>query len=298
MRTLPVFALAVAALARSAAAAEPGAVVALTPEQAERFAVAPAESAEEPREEQALGQVLDPLPFVSALLARETARTAAEIALRERTRTETLARADHNASLRDVEAARLAAARALDEQAAAETRAVGLWGAEALARRDVAAFAERLARGEAALARVDVAAPSFQPARIWVTAPSQGGEERAVRLLGAAPGVDPGLQARGLLVALDADPLPIGAALLGRIEGAEAARGVWLPESAVVWHDGAAWVFVARGANEFERRAVHLTAARRPGFSIGDGVAPGDRVVVSGAQQLLSAELVGGEPAE
>jgi hypothetical protein len=288
---------ALALVAPVARAAQPE-VVTVPADQAAGLTIAAVEAGEAPRASDALGTVLDPLPFVQAAHARATARTAAAIAEREETRVEALARADHNASLRDVEAARLAAARARDDRAAAEAQAIGLWGAEALAQPDLDAFVERLARGAAALARLDVEDASLVGARAWVTASALGGAERAVRLLGTAPSVDPALQARAVVVALETDPLPVGAALVGRVESAEVVRGVWLPASAIVWHDAASFVFLARSATEFERRAVALASARRPGFTLADGVAPGDRIVVSGAQQLLSAQLVGGAPEE
>ena len=301
MRAIGLVCAATLVFARAVLAAEGDPVVSLESEQVAGLAVASAEAAEAPVSTAAIGQVLDPLPFVEALLARATARTASEIAERELARVEALSHADHNASLRDVEAARLAATRARGELAGAEARAAGIWGAAVLATPGLDALVEQLARGAAGLARLDLPgadATSAAPTHAWVTAPAFAPAERAVRILGAAPNADPGLQARALLVAIDAPPLPIGAALFARVEVAAVARGVWLPAGAVVWNDGASAVFVARGANQFERRAVQLFPTRRAGFSIAQGLAPGDRFVVSGAQQLLSAQLVGAAPEE
>ncbi len=292
MKPIRVAWLGAALLARHAAAGGSEAVVHVPAEQAAGIAVAAARAAEEPVQATAIGQVLDPQPFVQVAFGRATARAAAEYAARDRTRTEALARADHNASLRDAEAARLADLRARADLAAAEAQAAGVWGAAALAAPDLEAFVDRIAHGSVSVARLDAPGAAFVPVRAWVSAPALGAAERAARVLGPAPGVATGLQARAVLVALDADPLPVGTALLGRIEADAVARGVELPASAIVWQGADPFVFVARGAGAFERRAVHVTASHRPGVSIADGVAPGDPLVVSGAQQLLSAQTV------
>jgi hypothetical protein len=285
--------LGAALLARHAAAGGPDALVRVPAEQAAGFSVAAALAGEEPLQTTAIGQVLDPQPFVQAAFGRATARAAAEIAARDRTRVEALARADRNASLRDAEAARLADLRARADLAAAEAQAVGVWGAAALAAPDHDAFVDRLAHGSVSIARLDLPGAAFVPVRAWVSAPALGVVERAARVLGAAPGVATGLQARAVLVALDADPLPVGTALLGRVEADAVARGVEVPASAIVWQGADPFVFVARGPGAFERRAVHVVASRRAGVWIAEGVAPGDPLVVSGAEQLLSAQLVG-----
>lgn len=51
-----------------------------------------------------------------------------------------------------------------------------------------------------------------------------------------------------------------------------------VPESAVVWVDGKSWVYVQEGNGRFERREL-------------PGIAPKERIVVNGAQTLLSQEF-------
>ena len=48
----------------------------------------------------------------------------------------------------------------------------------------------------------------------------------------------------------------------------------------------------------FARRAVQLERPTRDGWFVASGLAAGERVVVTGAQQLLSAELAGSTAAE
>lgn len=72
----------------------------------------------------------------------------------------------------------------------------------------------------------------------------------------------------------------------------DAERAGWLvPEAAVVRHEGHAWVFVATGETAFDRRTVRLGRPVADGAFILAGLADGERVVIVGAQQLLSAGL-------
>jgi hypothetical protein len=50
---------------------------------------------------------------------------------------------------------------------------------------------------------------------------------------------------------------------------------------------------VARRQGEFERRAVESFALDDGSFFVTTGLEAGDRIVVVGAQQLLSAEVLG-----
>lgn len=56
--------------------------------------------------------------------------------------------------------------------------------------------------------------------------------------------------------------------------------GPRVPDSAVVWLDGKPWIYVEESGGRFVRRELDA-----------QGVTPGERVVVSGAQMLLSQEL-------
>jgi len=278
VRRLPFLIGVAALLAHVAAADEATPVIELTAEQAASFPLAAAEAADEPMRVAVLGQVLDPLPFVDASRATVVARAALAIAERERARVTALARAD------------------LD---AARARAVALWGRDAEARAG-AAFVARLARREAGLARLEVPAGvglPGAPSTASVRAPALGDASRDARVLGPAPDVDPALRGRAFLIAFDADPPPVGAALEGALGFVSAAlRGAWVPEAAIVWEDGASAVFVAVDDHRFRRQPVDLAPAARAGFFVASGLAPGERFVASGAQQLLSAEIVAGEP--
>ena len=72
---------------------------------------------------------------------------------------------------------------------------------------------------------------------------------------------------------------------------AAASAGVVVPASAMVWFGGQPWAFVQTTPERFARVPVPVTAPMSSGYFVQQGIQPGARVVVSGAQLLLSEEL-------
>jgi multidrug efflux pump subunit AcrA (membrane-fusion protein) len=70
-----------------------------------------------------------------------------------------------------------------------------------------------------------------------------------------------------------------------------AANGVLIPRAAMVQQDGRIWVFVQTKDDHFSRRPVPLDLPAEAGFMAAHGFSPGDRIVVAGAQTLLSEEF-------
>jgi hypothetical protein len=68
-------------------------------------------------------------------------------------------------------------------------------------------------------------------------------------------------------------------------------NGVSIPYSAQVWHGGKAWIYVKRGDDTFERREVIAGESTGNGWFAAAPFKPGDVVVVSGAQLMLSEEF-------
>ncbi|HXP62820.1 MAG TPA: hypothetical protein VN829_20130, partial [Dongiaceae bacterium] len=71
--------------------------------------------------------------------------------------------------------------------------------------------------------------------------------------------------------------------------------GVVIPREAVVRAEGAGWVYVLDNAsgNSFIRTEVALGHPTEAGWFVTGGVGANDRLVVNGAQELLSIELKG-----
>jgi multidrug efflux pump subunit AcrA (membrane-fusion protein) len=178
---------------------------------------------------------------------------------------------------------------------ASQTRLLAGWGKELTARTDLGTLVHSLVAQEAALIRVDLLAGEIlppEPRRVRV-APLPGDEApRDAVVIGPAPTADVQAQGAALLVLLRAPAPAPGAALLAWVSGSGTAqRGLRLPRSAIVSHEGRTFVFVAAGEGAFERRRVELAPPQGDGVVITGGVKADDRIVVTGAQQLLSEDL-------
>ncbi|MEO5961015.1 MAG: hypothetical protein ABIZ49_10080 [Opitutaceae bacterium] len=246
------------------------------------------------------GRVLDPVPLIGLVAEVEMTRAALGASEKELTRTQKLFEAGTNASAQSVEAATATVARDRVALASARARLVASVGR---ATADSAQLDQMLAGLEQgrALARVDVLAGDAVAAELKTVRVglAGGGEMFDAAVLGAATTVDPQLQGPGFLVLLRDHPLPAGAALRATVPGAgDAQKAMLVPRSAVVYHQGSAWVFVLGEEDTFERKLV--TVGRAVGENVAvAGVEESEQVVTTGAGQLLSAELqAGGAPEE
>ena len=68
-------------------------------------------------------------------------------------------------------------------------------------------------------------------------------------------------------------------------------KGVFIPSSAVVWWQGKAWVYLQRKEGQFERIEIPIEHAVQDGWFASNGLSDSDKVIVTGAQLLLSEEL-------
>jgi hypothetical protein len=84
-----------------------------------------------------------------------------------------------------------------------------------------------------------------------------------------------------------------GEAVTAFVRGkASAVEGVVVPRSAVVRFAGKAWAYVRTGDGEFARREIALDAPREDGWFTSAAWSRGAQVVVGGAQNLLSTEML------
>jgi hypothetical protein len=68
-------------------------------------------------------------------------------------------------------------------------------------------------------------------------------------------------------------------------------KGVFIPSSAVVWWQGKAWVYLQRKEGQFERIEIPIEHAIQDGWFASNSLSNSDKVIVTGAQLLLSEEL-------
>jgi RND family efflux transporter MFP subunit len=97
------------------------------------------------------------------------------------------------------------------------------------------------------------------------------------------------LEVRVLLLA---EAWPIGAAVRVELPVAAAHRAVTVPRDAIVLRQGAAYVFRVGTDDKAERIAVKPGAGRADRVEVAGGIAPGDRIIVRGAERLQPGQKV------
>lgn len=161
----------------------------------------------------------------------------------------------------------------------------------------------RVARFDRLLARVALPAGERVPAEVAaVRIVPVGGESRPLQgTLIAVAAADAPLFGETLLLGVDCSGarlrpgIPVTAYLA---RPGPPRKGVVLPRSAIVRHQGKLWAYLQSGAERFARRELEGARPVENGWFVGDGFKPGEQVVVEGAQILLSEELKAGIPHE
>jgi hypothetical protein len=134
----------------------------------------------------------------------------------------------------------------------------------------------------------------FEPPRTALLQISQR-ESTPARFVSSLPRLDPRIQSPSYLYLTTKRPTLIpGMALAVRLSAGKELQGVVVPENAIVWWQGRAWAYVQQAADQFARREISTQSPMQRGWFVTSNAStihPGDKVVVSGAQQLLSEEF-------
>ena len=118
------------------------------------------------------------------------------------------------------------------------------------------------------------------------------GAQLPARYLSPAPQTDASLPGATYFYLVEGSGLRTGTRVAGQLRvGGQARAGVAVPEAAVVWHGGRAWAYVREQPTTFVRKPVSTAEEIGNSWFNAEGFHPGDEVVVSGAQLLLSEEL-------
>ena len=260
--------------------------------------VARVEISQRPLEVRGFGRVLDPLPLrvaQSEIVLAAAALTNSEAQFQ---RARILNQADAAVSRRAYEAAE-AQFRADEIRAnALRLRLVGEWG-EWWANLDPKArgqLLDQLARRTEVLIRVDL------PLDVELKLPVRSARLLAVGgspvpldavPLGPAPAVDARLLGRAFLLRAEnpgAALAPGMAVTVWLRSETGSASGVEVSRSSVVRAEGKTWVYCQTAPTAFTRRRITLDHPTLTGWFVREGWTPNDRVVVRGAQMLLSEE--------
>lgn len=121
-----------------------------------------------------------------------------------------------------------------------------------------------------------------------------GAQGKAIKahFVSASPQTDATLPGKTYFYRAPAHNLRTGMRLSVRTTESESdIHGVIVPNDAVVWYGGKAWVYRKQGADRFMRHAISTDTAASGGWFNSGALKPGDEVVTSGAQLLLSEEF-------
>lgn len=155
--------------------------------------------------------------------------------------------------------------------------------------------AERFLNHRAQLLQITLPAnTSLPPGLKSLAVGTQGRRDLAIRatLISQAPQVDPITQGERYFFECEGHNLPFGAYLNAWIpSGSPGKTGVLIPESAVVWHLGQAHIFIKTAEGQFSRRTLTELVPDKNGYFAAAGFEPGEEIVITGAQTLLSDQL-------
>lgn len=138
---------------------------------------------------------------------------------------------------------------------------------------------------------------SAPPERTVAVLPS--GATVSARFVSWASRTDPEIQGQSFFCLATSGPglLP-GASVEVRVQPhAGAGDDALVPRDAVVWYDGAPWVYVQSPPDEFSRSRIHIEGGAAGAYAV-EGLTPGAWVVVRGAGLVLSAEFRSSVPAD
>lgn len=274
--------------------------------------VAPVEPMRYQPEARGFASVLEPGPLVEAranrvstVIEAQRAAAALDAARQAVSRLAPLNREGRIVSDKDLLAARTEEAAAHAAWQLAEERK--RLGAMALRREwgdtvggwlaDGGTQLDGLLDGRSLLVRIALAVPSRPgapsgPAELAVA----GGGSAWAEIIGDAPQADPKFPGPAMLaIAKPGGVLRPGSTAAARVPWGTLLAGASVKADAVVRYEGRLWVYVATGSERFERRELRDAVPVPGGWLATTGLDPGTRVVVTGAQLLLSEELRGRE---
>lgn len=218
-------------------------------------------------------------------LAQRIARLGPDVASgAERTRL--------NADLQRVRRERVRLEGALAEASLALRREVGELTGQL---KDGAPLIDALERGQQRLLRLRLPLGERMPAGTGFVFVAPDGRRDAARkayVLGAAPLAPGELPAAAYFLRMEAPDLQPGMLADAYVPLPDrAVAGVALPRSAVVWYAGGRWCYLEQDDGTFVRTRVAAAAEFGSRLVVDAGIAPGDRVVATGAEVLLAEEF-------
>lgn len=248
---------------------------------------------------EAYGIVLDPAPLAKLNGDLVAARAALLASQAEFQRSRHLYAEQKNVSLKAVQSARATYLADKSRVQLLRQRLGDQWGNEiaGMEPRALSKLVAALIARRQAIARVNLPVGrnlARLPHRAQVVVLGRAGHPLTARAIYPSPTVDPRMQGQSFLLWIDS---PSGIARPGAAVTAwlptttRSEQGVIVPLSAVVRYAGGAWVYQEPRPGRFTRRRLVVAESTHGGYFVTAILRPGMRVVVTGAQALLSEEL-------
>ena len=115
---------------------------------------------------------------------------------------------------------------------------------------------------------------------------------RKAYVISPAPFSETNLRGETYFLRTSAEKLRIGMRLHVWLPGTGySGTGIGIPDEAIVWYAGKAWAYVQVDEETFSRRSLPESLHSNRGWLVNDNFSIGDRIVISGAQTLLSEEF-------
>lgn len=155
----------------------------------------------------------------------------------------------------------------------------------------------RVARMNDLLARIQIPVGEHLPASVTsarVVPVGFGNQPIAATRVAATPAIDPRIQGEAFWFRLQGSRFGLrpGVAVTAYFSvPGERSTGVIVPQSAIVRYQGLGFAYIQTSADRFVRKQISFDHPNGNGFFTTENFHPGDRVVVAGAQSLLSEQL-------
>jgi hypothetical protein len=243
----------------------------------------------------AYGRVLDPQPLVGLFTDIASARAALGASTQEYNRSKTLFDQGQNASAKSLQAANAAMKHDQIALEAARDQLMVGWGGAIDGQPNLDALMKSLFAHKTVLVQLDAPAGELinrEPEGGRLELPGTNGFV-AARFLGHAAATDHQVQGAGFLFIVTNGTVVLthGQAVTGYLQlPGEPLPGVLVPDEAVVRWAGSSWIYAQTGETNFLRREIATDQPLGGGWFVTNGVAPNERVVITGAQVLLSEE--------
>jgi len=244
--------------------------------------------------------------YLAAKAEADVARASLANSRREHARLQQLNQDDRNISDRAVMAAEAVWKADEAKVAAAESAAISMranirqaWGdvlANEITAQQPGESLKRLLQHQDALLQVTLPFdyPEPKPGSVLTVSPAGSqGKPVSARFVSASPQADPALQGKTYFYRAPANELRAGMRVMIRMpsQDGKPAKGVIVPDNAVIWYGGQAWIYRKEGEDRFIRHAIATDKEAEGGWFNSGTLNPGQSVVTQGAQLLLSEEF-------